>query len=165
MTRKARNRKKSLCEKSMQVVVNIIKLSSFYVAGLNLGSNGGVPEGNIAVLNAPVQPSNALPSSQQSRSQRLQETELGSKSFTYLTGSDEGERSSYMVCGTNNNDSRFSDYIKRFHDRNMNELNTASINGKVSEYIRRFHEKNPYDSMKGSKGLPFILPPPPPQAK
>ncbi|KAK4429916.1 hypothetical protein Salat_1292300 [Sesamum alatum] len=58
-------------------------------------------------------------------------------------------------------DGSFSDYITRFHKRNLqSEMNT---DGKANAYIRRFHEKNSREyTLAASTGVvPMVLPPPP----
>ncbi|KAI7994034.1 hypothetical protein LOK49_LG11G01369 [Camellia lanceoleosa] len=146
MSKKANNHKnKSLCEKSMQMVVNFIKLSSISLASLSLGTTSvghTLPDQNRSGRKGIVPPKNVLKVSQiqGSQTQKSQEPESDSMSYSYLMDPSENKGSSDMVSEVNDStDNRFSDYIQRFHDKN-----------------RR-------DSITASKGLPYILPPPPPR--
>ncbi|CAL5431208.1 unnamed protein product [Camellia sinensis] len=146
MTKKANNHKnKSLCEKSMQILVNFIKLSSIYLASLSLGTTTvghTLPDQNRPGQKGIVPAKNVLKVSQiqGSQTQKSQEPESDSMSYSYLMDPSENKGSSHMVSEVNDyTDNRFSDYIQRFHDKN-----------------RR-------DSITASKGLPYILPPPPPR--
>ncbi|KAG8366239.1 hypothetical protein BUALT_Bualt17G0055800 [Buddleja alternifolia] len=158
MTQKnMRIQKKSLCEKSMQLMVNIIKISSLSLATMNLGDNEHNPNSPLLKLtNDPIEP---FSSNSQKRSSQAK-----SKVQTYLKEQDDHSRS---FEGIVDDDGNFSDYIKKFHKRNQNEMNKAIINGKASAYIRRFHEKNGRDHSLATStaNVPLVLPLPPPLLK
>ncbi|CAK7322921.1 unnamed protein product [Dovyalis caffra] len=129
----------SLCEKSMKMVVNIIKLSSFSIAKMSLGTPSPpvvtkslVPgTGSVMVVNEPLL-------SQIPGSQRSQEPQGSSKPISFVMQPDEGNGSSHVI-----------------HKEN------SVIDGRASDYIRKVHEKNRNDAREMSKLSPYILPPPP----
>ena len=137
MTNKARHKRESLCEKSMDLIMNIIKLSSLSLARKSFrtarlpAKRNRVPVTGAVTVSIPHQ----LPASQ-----ALQEPENGSKSYSYLIEI-ERKSPSYMIPEIENVDDRASDYI------------------------RGFHAKNRHDSSTASKQLSYILSPPPPFSK
>ncbi|KAI3467437.1 hypothetical protein Pfo_024100 [Paulownia fortunei] len=160
-------KKKSLCEKSMQLMVNIIKFSSFSLATMNLGDN---QDANRPVRLIPIEPFTSFPSNSQLSKRKRSQAPL---SKFYLMEQNAGDQSipssPSVIFGTKDDsidDGSFSDYIKRFHRRNQDDVNTEIMNGKATSYIRRFHEKNSGDySLAASTGFPLVLPPPPPPLK
>ncbi|KAK9278255.1 hypothetical protein L1049_027819 [Liquidambar formosana] len=87
--KKARNNNKSLCQKSMKMVTNILKLSSFSIAKMSLGSarppaatkNLASMKGSIMVASEPLLPQFPL-------SQRSLEPERSSKPIIEEKGVD-----------------------------------------------------------------------------
>ncbi|CAN1836222.1 hypothetical protein LINPERHAP1_LOCUS34696 [Linum perenne] len=131
----------SLCEKSMKVVVNIIRLSSFSIAKMSLGTAGSgsgspVLKRNLAPMtnSAVATKEPLLPQIPGSRRSQEPQTRSNHKSFLMEPGKGNGS-SSCMV-----------------HEE------SSVIDGKASDYIRKVHEKNRNDA---SKLAPLILPPPP----
>lgn len=113
---------KSICEKSMKMVVNIIKLSSFCIAKVSLGV-GGHP---VAAKNlVPVISSVMVDMPSQSR--RSQELQSSSKQTSYLIEPSEKDKSIVI-------------------------REEMSIDGRASAYIRKVHEnRNHYDASKLSQ--------------
>lgn len=132
ITNKGRHKKKSLCEKSMQVVVNIIKLSTFSLAGnINFRTssstrNGALPDKNSAILKKDERVSSMINELQFGANQKSQNPK--------------SNFNGYMASGINNN----------------------VIDGKFSDYIERFHAKILADNsaITGIKDLTLVLPPP-----
>lgn len=110
-----------VCEKSMKMEFNIIKLSSFSIAKMSLGAAGpAVVARNIA--HAMDANGSLLP--QIHRSQKPQQLRGRSKPFSFVMQPDEGKSSSScMIHGEK-----------------------SVIDGMASAYIRKFHEKNIYDA-------------------
>ncbi|XVE57055.1 hypothetical protein DITRI_Ditri04bG0061100 [Diplodiscus trichospermus] len=128
---------KSLCEKSMKMVVNIIKLSSFSIAKMSLGATAhSTATKNLApATDHPDMVTDALLQPQFSgMSEKLQSS---SKPYSVVMQPD-GENESLMV----HEEKRDSDGI-------------------FAAYIRKVHEKNRSSLHEASKHSPFILPPPP----
>ncbi|KAB2001966.1 hypothetical protein ERO13_D11G031200v2 [Gossypium hirsutum] len=124
---------RSLCEKSMKMVANIIRLSSFSIAKMSLG------EPTTATTKSPV-------------------PTTGSDTFTdepsRFSGSHKQTRSkpySFMMepAASDGNESRMVREEKEHSD------------GRFAEYIRKVHEKNRRNSHEASKHSSYILPPPP----
>ncbi|CAO2829171.1 unnamed protein product [Amaranthus hypochondriacus] len=165
--------RKSLFEESMLVFVNILKLSSLSLARRTLitTSNHDHDEHNYdenydhqheVSLRATYKNENKddhndapplVHEAAPQRSKRLQKPEPAPEckmSYVMLPENDE--------TGIINVDGQFSDYIKRFHEKTVNDLENA----KATNYIKRFHEKNMKDlnneSMRRSH---YVLPPPP----
>ncbi|KDP31170.1 hypothetical protein JCGZ_11546 [Jatropha curcas] len=109
----------SLCEKSMKVVVNIIKLSSFSLAKMSLGETGpsvvtkNLPSvtGSIKDAKEPLLPE--LPGSRKSQQVRSR-----SKPVSFVMQPDEGNGSSYVIHEDSIIDGKASDYIRKFHEKN-----------------------------------------------
>ncbi|KAL9337816.1 hypothetical protein Peur_069585 [Populus x canadensis] len=129
----------SLCEKSMKMVVNIIKLSSFSIAKMSLGTpSPPVATKSLAhVTGSVVVPKEPL-LSQIPGSRRSQEPQGSSNPKSFVMQPDEGNGSSHVI-----------------HEDN------SVINGRASDYIRKVHEKNRNDALETSKLTPYIPPPPP----
>lgn len=129
---------KSLCEKSMKMVANIIRLSFFSIARMSLGA-GGHPAAvgrNLEHVThvretVKIDDNNSMPS-QSPGSRRSQQPQSSSR-LSYLIEPDEKDDSSHVI---------------------REEL---GVDGRASAYIRRVHEKNRsnYDAAKHS---PLILP-------
>ncbi|XP_065876735.1 uncharacterized protein [Euphorbia lathyris] len=115
----------SLCEKSMKMVVNIIKLSSFSIAKMSLGvvltepslvnKNLTPVTGSVMVTDQPEIPAGSRKSSQQMRSR--------SKPYSFvMQKADEEKGSTYMIReGNSLIDGMASDYIKKFHEKNSRD--------------------------------------------
>ena len=133
-------RNKSLCEKSMKMVTNIVKLSSFSIAKVTLGTSEPYSPvtKKLVSFSGSVKVSNGPPLPQFSGSQRAKEPESRSNPISYLIEPVEGNMS--------------SSYVIR---------EETSVDGKASDYIRRIHAKNRYDSAEASSISPYIMPPPP----
>ncbi|KAG5230078.1 hypothetical protein OIU78_029825 [Salix suchowensis] len=138
MSSKHRNNN-SICEKSMNMVVNIIRLSSFSIATMSLGSPSPpvvskrlVPvAGSVAADKEPLM--TPIPGSR-----RSQESHGSSKPISFVMQPDEGTGSSRVI-----------------HKEN------SFIDERASDFIRRVHEKNRNDALEASKHSPHIPPPPP----
>ncbi|GAA0169905.1 hypothetical protein LIER_40848 [Lithospermum erythrorhizon] len=176
MTQKAKQKQaSSLCEKSMEIVLNLIKVSSFSLATMNLGPNSAVHGKNKVVSKTPLI-SNPNEFDGGGGRRRLKGPET-SKSATYLLKQDEGDKSSYKVLESSKNidDGYCSDYIKKVHKRNGKENTNAPTtkiqenaeitNRKVEKFIRRFHERNRSILMSASTGVPYTIVQPPPNYK
>lgn len=102
----------ALYENSMKVVANLIKMSSFSLAKMSLGT----------IENDPVKPRKLEPATsfvvvEKNPMLRSQEPVTRKKKFSYLVEPDEG-------------------YQSKVVKEDMN------VDGKASEYIRKVHEKN-----------------------
>ncbi|GMH26132.1 hypothetical protein Nepgr_027975 [Nepenthes gracilis] len=167
MARNKSREGKSLLEESMLVVANILRLSSLSLARKSLAVTTSVdpspsPYKQI-ISTSMIKPNEGASST----GKRAQEPELGPKlSYVFLPAADrEQTSSSYVVheVGNGNGDARFSDYIRRFHEKAESDLQNAIVEGKAADYIRRFHEKNRNDSDKESRLSGYIFLPPPPR--
>lgn len=132
--------KKSACEKSMELVVNIIRISAFSLAAMNLGDKRSGGE------RLPLKPSTNSQVRKSNKSPKLTESYFKEDDAANLGTTDEGN---------------FSDYIARFHERNRSE-NEAITDGRAAAFIRKFHEKN---SRLYASAAPPLLPLPPPPKK
>lgn len=103
---------------------------------------------------------------------QIPKTKSNSYTFVKEHGQEESKKSSSCLVHQNNiidhdyQDGIFSDYIKKFHKRNQDDLsnlNAQITNHKASNYIKKFHEKNCYESL-ATAGLPLIILPPPPKS-
>ncbi|KAJ4712233.1 Homeobox-leucine zipper protein [Melia azedarach] len=134
-----KDRNKSLCQKSMKMVVNIIKLSSFSIANMSLGVAGasaatknlGPVTDSVMLANEPLLP-------QFSGSRRSEKPQNSAKPVSYLMEPNRGDESSYVI-----------------HDEK------SVIDGMASAYIQKVHQKNRIDFSETSNLPPYILPPPP----
>lgn len=133
-TYKAKHKRRSLCEISMDLIVNIIRVSSVSVASKSTSRKPAWLQLPAKRSRAPAVTANMLSMPHQlPASQILQDPESGSKSNSYLI---EMER-------------------KR-------PAEIESVDDRASDYIRGFHTKNRHDCRTVSEQLSYILPPPPP---
>lgn len=112
----------SLCETSVKMVTNIIKLSSFSVAKASLGTSTRPQSSRNLSLNVGddsyvVGPEPPLPRFPGSR--RSQES---SKPISYLVEPGKGVGSAYLIHEEENVDSMASDYINKVHEKNRHYL-------------------------------------------
>ena len=143
--------RKSLCEESMLVFVNILKLSSISFTSRNLVTKSDHHDHNHiddrqysdeATPLVPVPPT-------QRRKMSQKPPQKSKRSYVMLPEHDETRT---IVDG------KFSDYIKRFHEKTASDLENA----KATNFIKRFHEKNLKDLNNESMRRPnYVLPPPP----
>ncbi|KAM3307833.1 hypothetical protein P3S67_009577 [Capsicum chacoense] len=134
MKNKSRSSDDSLCEKSMKMVTNVIRLSSFSIARMSLGiATQPAPAGKI-----PATFIRGSPTAQFPESLRSQETVNVKKPIAYLIDPTESGKSSSLYA-----------------------VNEKCIDGRASDYIRRVHEKNRHDSNEAMSFSPFVIPPPP----
>ncbi|GMJ04976.1 hypothetical protein HRI_004166800 [Hibiscus trionum] len=125
----------SLCEKSMKVVVNIFKLSSFSIARMSLGETTATKSLPSAVTNSVVD--GRPPRSSSRMSEKLQ-----SLSTPYSFVMQPERRGNY-------------------EPRVVGEEKRDEEEGKFAAYIRKVHEKNRGNLHEAAKLSPYILPPPP----
>lgn len=119
MNSKGRRSNKSICEKSMKMVANIVKLSPLFIAKMSLGTTAVPSTSNrsLSSFSGPVKVSNTPPQEPKSSSRPV---------ISYLIEPTEGHyKSSYTIP---------------IHE----EL--TSVDGRASDFIRRVHEKIRYDS-------------------
>lgn len=133
---------KSLCERSMKMVTNIVKLSSFSIANMSLGTSRAPRSSrnhSLSVGHNPqvVDPEPLLPRIPGSR-RRSQES---SRPISYLVEPGEGVESTCLV------------------------LEEKNVDGMASDYINKVHKKNRHYLHEISEDYPIILPPPPRIAK
>lgn len=127
----------SLCEKSMKMVTNVIRLSSFSIARMSLGiATQPAPVGKVPA-SYPATFIKGSPTAQFPESLRSQEPVNVKKPIAYLIERTEGGKSS------------------------LNAINEKSVDGRASDYIRRVHEKNRHDSSEAMSFSAFVIPPPP----
>ncbi|KAF3972150.1 hypothetical protein CMV_004311 [Castanea mollissima] len=101
---------KSICEKSMKMVVNIIKLSSFCISKMSLGVGG-----------------NQVMVDMSTKNQRSQEPQSRSKKISYLIEPSENDESTYVICEEMNIDGRASAYIRKVHEKCQNHYDASKI--------------------------------------
>jgi len=156
--------RRSLCEESMLVFVNILKLSS-----LSLAKRALVPRSSDDHDQNPLPKEKTdhddegsttppfVPVPQPQRSKRSQQQPESKLSYVMLPKEDLAAASLSTVV-----DGQFSEYIRRFHEKTNNDIQNAIVEGKAADYIKRFHEKNLNDLNNESMRRPhFVLPPPP----
>lgn len=132
----------SLCEMSLQVAANMIKLSSFSIAKLSLGI-GGTPTSTMysASLTAPdaVSTDNHLRLHPQfpggSSSSRSQVTESSSKPIIYLIEPNTGAGLSYMVREDTGVDGKASEYIRKVHEQYQSVSDEASSSSTLPPFL------------------------------
>ncbi|PON86106.1 hypothetical protein TorRG33x02_181560 [Trema orientale] len=114
----------SLCEKSMKVVANVIRLSAFSIARRSLGITVESPvahSGNLQTTRSSLM----VPSKPLLRAQKPQimsnQTYLVEPEHETYNGS-----SSYVVKEDMNVDGRASDYIRKVRQKNQKDLSVAS---------------------------------------
>ncbi|MCD9637665.1 hypothetical protein HAX54_021072 [Datura stramonium] len=159
----------------MQIVVNIITLSSFSLAAINLGGTTNKHQKNSqsSINNnvSKIPSSHKLEKGNYKKSQ-VPRTKTNFYTFVKELHADQGESKKSSSCLVHENnidhdqDGIFSDYIKKFHKRNQDDLSNLSAqvtNHKASTYIKKIHEKNNYESL-ATAGLPLIRLPPPPKS-
>lgn len=140
MIDRRRQEKESVCEKSMQLMLNIIKLSSFSLATMNLREKHKAKDGTKSFTSFFSSDS---------------ETSKSKRSEAPLS-------KSYLMEEAAAGD-HFSDYIKRFHKKTKNDEEVNNTDGKAGAYIKKFHQKNSrHYSLAAPTSLPLLLPPPPP---
>ncbi|GAB4839887.1 hypothetical protein Ancab_020596 [Ancistrocladus abbreviatus] len=175
--------RKSLWEESMLVLANILRLSSLSLARKSLAVTTAVDDQHplsssssshkkqTAMINKSSS-GNLAQMPERNRSKRSQMPERRPNlSYVVLPADDhevEASASSYVVHEGNMNnssDGRFSDYIRRFHQKTENDLQNAVVEGKAADYIKKFHEKNRNDVNNDSRRFStyYVMPPPPPQ--
>ncbi|XVE54884.1 hypothetical protein DITRI_Ditri03aG0118200 [Diplodiscus trichospermus] len=136
-----RNDHKSLCEKSMKMVMNIIKLSSFSIAKMILGETGHPTEPKNLTTETHsdmVTDEVVLPQPPFSGSQRSEKLQISSKPRLFMMQQPGGANEPLMA-----------------HEER------SDSDGMFAAYIRKVHEKNRSNLHEALKLSPFILPPPP----
>ncbi|KAE8697633.1 Detected protein of unknown function [Hibiscus syriacus] len=136
-----RNENKSLCEKSMKVVVNIIKLSSFSIAKMGLGEATGHP--TAAKSPTSIMDSNTFVDGPMPRAPRAsgmsEKLQSRSKPYSFVMHPANGGNESLVVREGKRDDG----------------------DGKFAAYIKKVHEKKRSNLHEAAKLSPYILPPPP----
>ncbi|WRX17575.1 hypothetical protein QQP08_010062 [Theobroma cacao] len=109
---------KSLCEKSMKMVVNIIKLSTFSIAKMSLGATGHptATENFIPATDSDMVTDDLLQPqfSGSLRSKKLQ----NSKPISFVMQPGGGNESLMVHEDKRDIDGRFAAYIKKVHEKN-----------------------------------------------
>lgn len=124
-----RNKKKcmSLCEKSMMLVANIIKLSSLSLANISFGATSSVkslePAHDCKMTKVDV------PHCQNSSPKRSQEPGNESKPFSVV-----------MEVPITENQSSSSSYARK-KKNSKGESPVADVDGKAEDFIRRMRDK------------------------
>ncbi|KAK9277387.1 hypothetical protein L1049_006930 [Liquidambar formosana] len=119
MTNKARGKKKSLCQKSIELVVNIFKLSSLSFANKSFETPARLQvadENHVSKTRTGSMP--------QILDSLSQEPERSLKLYPYPIPVEDG--SSSMIPKINDVDGRASDYIRRFYEKYQNDSSAAS---------------------------------------
>ncbi|KAK7848043.1 hypothetical protein CFP56_005592 [Quercus suber] len=109
----------------MMLVANIMKLSTLSLASMSLGTTFKQPPIDCVPATAKVPSVNASMVPEFPRSQRSQEPENNPKQYSYLI-EPEKDKSSYAICESDIDD-KAAEYIKRIHERNRNDSNTAAF--------------------------------------
>ncbi|KAI3744553.1 hypothetical protein L1987_57636 [Smallanthus sonchifolius] len=123
-------KKRSPCDKFMQKMRNILKLSSFPLPGT---------DGRSSSSHSPTHTHHLVMKPPKSHTPRRAHS-------SHLGGLDEGGSSSFIkIQGNDHHD------IGRAHGHmQMGELNNSVVNLKASDYTRRFHERNKRDDFIGA---------------
>lgn len=119
-------KKRSPCDKFMQIMKNILKLLSppFLTTDVRSSSSHSPPHKHDTVVK-----------------QHNNKTQKGQNSH-HLVGLDgEGSSSFIKIQGTDHHDIGRTNDVNWFNDMQTSELNASVTNLKVSDYIRRFHER------------------------
>ncbi|KAL9240906.1 hypothetical protein vseg_015072 [Gypsophila vaccaria] len=172
--------RKSLCEESMIVFVNILKFSSLSLAR-------SVTTTITTTTTSAQDHSNSIPrrkhgnnrkavdkgitkTPSQQKSKRSQKPEQSQASkYVMLPDHDIKKAASasptYRVIKeeAGHVDGHFSDYIRRFHEKTETDHQNAIVEGKAENFIKRFHEKNMSDLNNESRRRNYVMPPPPRQ--
>ncbi|KAL8137712.1 hypothetical protein V2J09_003713 [Rumex salicifolius] len=152
--------RKSLCEESMLLILNILKFSSLSLARNTL------PVATSSSAGDPPPPKRPAGRTNSRRKAQLAPEAESKLSYVMLpTGRGDSPSSAVVIHhhqgtrgrGRSDADGRFADYIRRFHEKTENEVQNAVVECKSSDYIKRFHEKIRKDSNNDSKRL--VLPP------
>ncbi|KAJ7956306.1 Homeobox-leucine zipper protein [Quillaja saponaria] len=146
MNRKAKSDHESLCEKSMKIVTNIVKLSSFSIAHMTLGTTTGKDAKHLApTVAGSDMASNESMLSQfpESRSRRSQEPQSHSNPI-YVTKPVQANGSLHLIHKER------ADHIKPKRE--------DSVDGLASDYIRKVRKQLGYDFHDTSKLSPYALP-------
>ncbi|KAG5604264.1 hypothetical protein H5410_025756 [Solanum commersonii] len=156
----------------MQIVINIITLSSFSLASINFGGTTNKHQKNSQSSTNNISNISSF-QLEKGNYKKSQIPKTKSNFYTFVKEHDQGESKKSSSCLVHQNniidhdqDGIFSDYIKKFHKRNQDDLSNLSAqitNHKASNYIKKFHEKNCYESL-ATAGLPLIRLPPPPKS-
>ncbi|OIT35385.1 hypothetical protein A4A49_20398 [Nicotiana attenuata] len=136
MNNKSRSNK-SLCEKSIKMVTNVIRLSSLSIARMSLGISVQ-PEAVKTPVTGPATFVKGSTTAQFPESLRSQEPLNIKKPIAYLIEPVKSDKSMHHVI----------------HEKN-------GVDGRASDYIRKVHEKNRHDSNEAMSFSAFIIPPPP----
>ncbi|KAJ0828773.1 hypothetical protein HanRHA438_Chr17g0841001 [Helianthus annuus] len=134
----ASQKKRSTCEKFMQMVRNILKLSSFPLPRTNVRSSSSPspPRKHHTVVEQP----------KKQTSQRGNSIHVGSSNG-------EGSSSFIKIHGIDQHN------MEAAHDMKTSELKDSVTNLMVSDYIKRFHERNTRDYIGDASP---VMPPPQP---
>ncbi|KAJ7953709.1 hypothetical protein O6P43_025372 [Quillaja saponaria] len=114
---KHKKKPKSLCEQSILLVANIIKLSSFTLGGMTLGTNIRRPGMTSGRDNS----SRLVPKVGRSRSQRSQEPESIRKPRSYLMKPAKNVPPVFNMQQIDDVNATASDYIKRIREKIGND--------------------------------------------
>lgn len=110
----------SLCEKSMKVVANVIRLSAFSIAKRSLGSTGsGGPVASSRNFQPATETLNMVAAAKPLLRAQKPQT---SSNQTYYVEPDGVKGSSYVVMEDMNVDGRASDYIRKVREKNQKDL-------------------------------------------
>lgn len=164
--------RKSLCEESMLVFVNILKLSSLSLARRTLvtkSADDDHDQDHNLVDHEDTPPLTPEPQPHRiKRSQKLEQPQESKLSYVMLPEDEVAAASPYIMKNHKRAatfDGQFSDYIRRFHKKTEEDLQNAIVEGKAANYIKRFHEKNMKDiNNESMRRMHYVLPPPPHQA-
>lgn len=177
--------RKSLCEESMLVFVNILKLSSLSLTRRTTSSDDDYDNDNdnnndhdhdLHQVSSVVQRKKTITNNNSNNQKTVRRHKTPSivvpvpKMSKRLQKPEQPPESkiSYVILPEHDEtatvDGKFAAYIQRFHEKTQNDLQNAIVEGRAANYIKRFHEKNMKDlnneSMRRSR---YVLPPPPPQ--
>ncbi|KAM1170673.1 hypothetical protein ACFX13_021443 [Malus domestica] len=129
---------KSLCEKSMILVANVIKLSSLSLGNIHLATTMTRPPPNPAEAPAKVTKVDVPdPQSPRSPQKRLREPENESKPFSFvmqLPSTD--QNTSTTIAATSTTSTQSSDACK-----NSKSEAGSDVDGRAEAYIKRVHGK------------------------
>lgn len=130
-------KKRSPCEKFMQTIRNIFKLSSF-----------PLPETDVRSIN-----SHSPPHRYQSTLKQPKNKTPKMQNNLHVGHLNQGGSSFINIQGIDHYDIGKLDDVNRYNSMETSEINSSVTNLMVSDYIKRFHEKNQNESVS------MVLPP------
>ncbi|KAK9707318.1 hypothetical protein RND81_07G188600 [Saponaria officinalis] len=158
--------RKSLCEESMLVFVNILKFSSLSLARTVTTTTTTTTTQHHNSRKTVEKGITKIPSLGHKGKRSQKPEQIQASKYVMLPDHDIKRGPSYRVIREEggNVDGQFSDYIRRFHEKTEIDHQNAIVEGKAENFIKRFHEKNMSDlNNESMRRNNYVLPPSPRQ--